>query len=612
VILLPASGNVDTNLGLLADRALPRELEMARGVLRQMVVIMSTISVLLAWTGSGHAISDLLGLDQNPALPVTIDTTLVAPTGKTISVAAGQDLQAALNSAQPGDVVSIASGATFTGNFVLPKKDGDGVITVRTSTPDADLPAPGTRVTPAQADLMPKLISLNSAPTLSAAAGAQGYRLIGLDVSVAPSVSTIFNIVAFGGDQTSLADTPSNLVVDRSYIHGQPQTNAFRGVLLNSARSAVIDSYVSDIHVSGFDSQAILGYNGPGPFKIVNNHLEGAGENIMFGGADSKSPALSPADIEIRKNQLFKPLSWNPADPSFAGIAWTVKNLLELKNAQRVLVDGNSLENNWGTAVVLTPRNQDGTAPWSVVQDVTFSNNRIKNVLAGIATQGFDDGHPSQQLQRVVLKNNLWENTKGIFALMVGPINGVTIDHNTVLGTTFASIFAANAQSPGFKLTNNILAFGVIGGDSTAPGDPAIAMYFPDSEVLRNALIGVGEKAVPAMNFLAVDLADVGFIDPVTGDFRLSPLSRFHNAATDGTDIGVDFMALMQALLGVDFPTGPVIPGDPGCAAEIDSAGCLSTVPEPASLLLLGSALAGLGMAVARRSRRSRGRPESD
>ena len=82
---------------------------MARGLLPRMVAISSAISMLLVSAGAAHAISNLLGLDQNPALPVTLDTTPVAPTGKTISVGAGQDLQAALDSAQPGDVVAIAA-----------------------------------------------------------------------------------------------------------------------------------------------------------------------------------------------------------------------------------------------------------------------------------------------------------------------------------------------------------------------------------------------------------------------------------------------------------------------------------------------------------------------
>ena len=395
----------------------------------RMVAVFSAMCGLLVGAGAVHALP-IAGVEEAPALPTTfVDTSLVPSTGQTIQVGAGGDLQAALNSAQPGDVVSIAPGATFVGNFTLPKKAGDGWITVRSAAPDESLALPGTRVTPAQAAAMPKLISPNSAPTVTAAPGAQGYRLIGLDVSVAPSVNTIVNIVAFGGEQASLADTPRNLIIDRSYIHGQPQTNTFRGVLLNSAQSAVIDSHVSEIHVNGFDSQAILGFNGPGPFKIVNNRLEASGENIMFGGADPKAQALSPADIEIRKNHLFKPLSWKAGDPSFAGTEWTVKNLLELKNAQRVLIDGNLLENNWqqsqsGVAVLFTPRNQEGTAPFSAVRDVTFTNNQVRNVTGGIAMQGFDDGNPSQQLQRVLVRNNLWEGPQGTFVLMVGPIDG--------------------------------------------------------------------------------------------------------------------------------------------------------------------------------------------
>src|SRR5215204_4168115 len=67
-------------------------------------------------------------------------------TGSTIVVSAGGNLQAALNQAQPGQIVQLQAGATFDGNFILPVKTGTSYITVRTSTPDSRLPGGTTRV----------------------------------------------------------------------------------------------------------------------------------------------------------------------------------------------------------------------------------------------------------------------------------------------------------------------------------------------------------------------------------------------------------------------------------------------------------------------------------
>src|SRR5829696_7483452 len=100
-----------------------------------------------------------------PELPrVYLDTTYRTGTGSTVSVPAGGNFQAALDAAAPGDTIVLQAGATYTGTFELPVKSGSSYITIRTSTPDSSLPAPGTRVSPANAPLMARVVTPNTLP----------------------------------------------------------------------------------------------------------------------------------------------------------------------------------------------------------------------------------------------------------------------------------------------------------------------------------------------------------------------------------------------------------------------------------------------------------------
>jgi len=500
-----------------------------------------------------------------PAPPrVFLDTSYTPPSGRTIAVAAGGDLHAALKSAQPGDVITLEPGATFAGNFVLPKKAGTGWIIVRSGAPDDKLPAPGTRVSPAAATMMPKILSPNGGPALSTDSGAHHYRFIGIEISTTANVARIYAIVSFGGNQESDADTPHDLIIDRCYIHGLPALQISRGVLLNSASSAVIDSHISEIHGAGYDSQAILGYNGPGPFKIVNNFLEGAGENIMFGGADPRIRGLVPSDIEIRRNHLFKPLTWRPGAQPPGGVQWTLKNLFELKNAQRVLVEGNVLENMWGgAAVVLTPRNQEGRAPWSVVQDVLIRNNVIKNATSGFSLQTTDNERASQPVKRIAVVNNLWFVARTFFGFNSGgpaTLDDLLIEHNTALPVGQSAYYAESGIPPAvirFRLTNNVIGFGSYG--LTFPkADDSLAKFLPGAIIAKNALVsmaetgdgqGVTRNRPPgidqAMYSSFHNAAAAGLSDT---DGTLTAKSPLRRAGTDGRDIGVDFEELQRAM----------------------------------------------------------------
>ena len=189
--------------------------------------------------------------------------------------------------------------------------------------------------------------------------------------------------------QRNLATVPHHFELDGLIIRGDPERGQKRAIALNSADTTIRNSDIRDIKAVGQDSQAICGWNGPGPYVIENNYLEAAGENVMFGGAETAINGLVPSDITFRRNYLSKPLAWRSEESP-----WTVKNLFELKNARRVLVEGNVFEHNWaagqaGYAILFTPVN-DGNAPWTVVSDVVLRFNLVRHVASAINILGFD------------------------------------------------------------------------------------------------------------------------------------------------------------------------------------------------------------------------------
>jgi hypothetical protein len=483
--------------------------------------------------------------------------TPVVTAGTIRTVNAGGDLQAALNAALPGDTILLQPGATFTGNYVLPLKPGTNgdYITIRSGASDAALPASTVRMTPAFEAQLAKLQSPNSAPALSTAPGAHHYRLLFLEFRA--NRQGYGEIIALGDGsraQNTLAMVPHDIIIDRVYVHGDVTYGQKRGIGLNSASTTIVNSYVSEIKAVGQDSQAICGWNGPGPFTIVNNYLEAAGENIMFGGADPAIPNLVPSDITFKNNHLSKPLAWRTQTQ------WNMKNLFELKNAQRVVVDGNLMEYNWlaaqvGYAVLFTPRNQGGTAPWSVVQQVLFTNNIVRHVSSGISILGNDDINVSMTTNDIVVRNNLFEDVSGAayggsgrFVLINGGAN-ITIDHNTVLQDGWSALYAVGAPTHGLVFTNNIVpdyAWAIMGGGSS-PGNATIAMYFPNGQFLRGIFAGSKPSLYPTGNFFPPNMGEVGFVDLANRNYRLAPSSIYRNTATDGTDPGANIDALNLA-----------------------------------------------------------------
>lgn len=427
---------------------------------------------------------------QAQTLPaVTVDTSYVLP-AQIVSVSSGASLQNAINTATLDTVLVLQAGATY-GQVTLPNKTGSGWIYILSN---GQLPVQGNRVGPGQASQFAK-ISVANTWAIQTAAGAHHYRFIGVEVSVTGTLGQAVVNLEGGSNQ------PTDIIFDRCYVHGATSGNQRRGITMNGARLAVIDSYVADFKEVQADTQAIWASSGTGPLLVQNNYLSAAGENFMTGGGDPDAAYRpGPSDITFVGNYVFKPLSWK-------GSSYTVKNLFELKNARRVLVEGNIFENNWlagqnGMSILITPRNQGGTCPTCGVQDVTFRRNVLVNGQQGINILGIDNEHMSTRTARLLFQDNKFgvccvngSDGRG-FMLTAGPVD-VVFNRNTWPTVGSQSWSENTPKSTGFVFTNNVIPDGAYGlmGTNTATPSTTLTGHYTSPIWTGNALVNASASA---------------------------------------------------------------------------------------------------------------------
>jgi hypothetical protein len=566
--------------------------------------------------------------DGPAQLPIATVTSSMAQTpapGAIITVNAGDDLQAALNAAQCGNTIQLQAGATFTGIFKFPARscDNNHWIIVRTSSPDSALPAEGQRLTPCYAavaslpgrpqytcnnpqNVLAKLVDSGLIGPVIFQTGANHYRLIGLELTRPTGTRGAVTLisVAPGG-------TASYIVLDRSWVHGTTQDESRVGFELSGTNNvAVVNSYFNDFHctaISGTCSEAHAVHGGSGnyqdgTFKIEDNFLEASAQAILFGGA---AATTTPTDITIRFNHFFKPWQWmkgnSPFQGGVTGNPFIVRHHLEFKNAIRVLIEDNLLENVWGgfgetgDAILLTPKSQHiksggNVCPICQVTDVTLRYMHIIHASGGIviatALSGNGrNGAPAMagarfSIHDVVMDDINRQYVGGGWLFSVGnawptnPLNTITIDHITGFPDSNGGVLLlknqiSNPPMYGFVFTNSLVSAGRYpvwngggGATSCAHSDVPLTSLnncFTSYTFNNNALIAAPAhyppSAWPTGNLFATNTNSVDFAqydDSNGGNYQLMPGSPYKNMGSDGLDLGADIAGLNAALAGVE------------------------------------------------------------
>jgi hypothetical protein len=548
--------------------------------------------------------------------PATFDTTRNASDfgGTTRACANSADLTAALAACVDGDVIALAPGASFPGQFTLRNRGTTGWVEIRTNISTATLDAAcpqGNRMTPAIAAALNLAVVKASSNTggFVSAFSARGYRITG--VIVQDNGNAANGLIRFGDTaMTQVSQICSYMIADRCYLRnsgtGTAAKNVRKGVYASCQYTGVVDCYIENMVDGGSDSQAISVLGCAGPYVIRNNYLEGWSETILFGGGNSGLPGTEilsvPSDAIIEKNYLTR----NTANKGTGTPYTQQKNGIEFKDCRRGIVRYNVIEKTWqeaqvGMACLIKSDNTQINTGRGLVgsQDIEVYGNWFRDVGSGFQLAANPDGVAQiNPVHRVKIHNNLLERVNmGAFTgigreiNLAGPLADVYFDHNTLVNCT-------NNGQPGVQLDSASVATNVVfrsnilqnnrygaKADNHGSGLDSINFCLNPTTWTKNLVVGGTLSEWPATTMVAADDAAVGYTSLAGANYKLAASSPYKNAGHDGADLGIAdvdaFLANIQtAITGVSgsSPTPPAVPVPDSLQIVVQPAGFVSGV----------------------------------
>jgi hypothetical protein len=349
---------------------------------------------------------------------------------------------------------------------------------------------------------------------------------------------------------------------------------------------AIFDSYMYGFKTVGRDGgYCIKLANGPGPYKFTNNYECSSGIGILSGGEVPVITGNIPSDIEFRRNVVTKNDEWN-------GV-FKIKNLFELKNAQRVLVEGNILRDNTydaagqsASGIVISGSGDTGTDCYTL-RDLTIRHNLIRNVGQGMRIFP-NNGTHTLQSQRISVTNNHFDHidisyctTASCFILMNGvvqddpPCENLVIDHNSFLFTSTgylgAKIYSLTTNAyvgDPFVMTNNIIDAnatnpGIFDDGRTQYGEETLTTFTNNRTISKNVIIGIPAQWIsdyptwypvgdPRYWGHAANHAALNYTNEASHDYTIQAATTFKGFCADGSDPGPNWTTLNAAIANTE------------------------------------------------------------